>query len=170
MSLGYDPIIRDIPDFPLYQISENGEVYNKITGLELKQQFDNNNGYSHIRLCKDGKGHTKRIHRLLAEIFIDNPLNKPCVDHIDMNKLNNKLENLRWVNYSENNTNKLTYKNNTSGNVGVYKKYDKTSIYWLSRIIKDKKQYQKNFPYTNEGFNQATNWYKDMKEKLHIYN
>jgi len=56
-------------------------------------------GYNSVYV--DGKW--KMVHRLVAEAFIPNPLNKPCVDHIDFNKDNNKISNLRWVTYEENN-------------------------------------------------------------------
>ena len=49
------------------------------------------------------------IHRLVAELFIPNPDNKPCVDHIDTNTHNNRVDNLRWVTYSENMRNEITY-------------------------------------------------------------
>lgn len=59
-------------------------------------------------------GHRKQknfsIHRLVATAFVDNPLNKPCVDHIDGNQLNNISSNLRWVDYKENANNNITYK------------------------------------------------------------
>jgi len=44
----------------------------------------------------------KLVHRLVAQAFIPNPFQKPCVNHKDGNRINNKLENLNWVTYSEN--------------------------------------------------------------------
>ena len=59
-------------------------------------------GYLHVQLYIDGKSFTKLIHQLVAEAFIENPDNKPDVNHIDGNKLNNNVSNLEWVTKSEN--------------------------------------------------------------------
>lgn len=53
------------------------------------------------------KGKTYKIHRLIAETFIANPLNKPSVDHIDRDRTNNDVSNLRWANNSEQQRNTL---------------------------------------------------------------
>lgn len=87
-----------------YSISENGDVRNDITGKMLVCYFNKKTGYKSIDLWKDGKPIKCTIHRLLAETFISNPENKPCIDHKDGNKLNNNLSNLRWATYSENNS------------------------------------------------------------------
>lgn len=53
------------------------------------------------------------LHRMVAETFIPNPEDKPCVDHIDGNRFNNRADNLRWVTWSENNNNPITRKRNS---------------------------------------------------------
>jgi len=70
-------------------------------GKEIRQQVDEC-GYLRVRLSVDNVKFSVRMHRLIAETFIDNPQNLPQVNHIDGNKQNNALENLEWVSNSEN--------------------------------------------------------------------
>lgn len=65
-------------------------------------------GYKRVVLHNNGLKVRKLIHRLVAEAFIDNPHNKPEVDHIDCNPGNNCVENLRWCTRSENQLNPIT--------------------------------------------------------------
>ena len=97
-----------IPDFENYTIYENGEVHSKIRqgGGGIIKPSLRKNGYYIINLTKNSKNYQKSLHRLLGMCFIENPENKPCIDHIDRNRTNNSLDNLRWVTYSENNFNK----------------------------------------------------------------
>lgn len=86
----------------IYQISNLGRVKNTVT-KEIKKQSDNGKGYKSVNLWKQNKGQTFYIHRLVAEAFIENKLNKPEVHHIDSDRSNNAVENLAWVTTKENN-------------------------------------------------------------------
>lgn len=90
-----------INDFPNYKINGKGIILNPY-GKELAQHIRSQNNYKCVHLFKDGKQSTCSIHRLLGLQFIPNPENKPLIDHIDRNKLNNELSNLRWATISEN--------------------------------------------------------------------
>ena len=89
-----------------YSIYEDGRVINK-NGLVMKSRIGTQ-GYKELHLCKDGKHKTFRLHRLLALHFIENtrPLIAITVDHIDRDKLNNSLENLRWATREEQQANR----------------------------------------------------------------
>lgn len=65
-------------------------------------------GYLMAQLNKGNRVLPKRIHRLVAEAFIPNPENKPCIDHLNADKTDNRVENLRWVTHSENMKNPIT--------------------------------------------------------------
>lgn len=59
-------------------------------------------GYEYVNLTDNYKAKKLKVHRLVAEAFIPNPLNKRTVNHIDGNKLNNCVDNLEWATYIEN--------------------------------------------------------------------
>lgn len=82
-----------------YLISSTGKVYSLKSCKTLKGgQFSN--GYLYCALGRNSKNHM--IHRLVAEAFIPNPENKPCIDHINGNRTDNRVENLRWCTHKEN--------------------------------------------------------------------
>ena len=101
-----------------YCVSTFGNVENMTTGKILQPQIDRD-GYYIVSLCKNGKAKTFKIHRLVAEAFLENPDDKLCVDHIDGCKQNNNLNNLRWATTVENSRNAKLSKRNTSGVKGV---------------------------------------------------
>ena len=91
-----------------YDINRESQVRSRKFGKEkiLKQCINSSRGYLVVYLYDNGAVKCKSIHRLLAIAFIDNPENKPCVDHMDRNRTNNNLSNLRWATHSENQKNK----------------------------------------------------------------
>lgn len=109
-------IWKDVPGYSgLYQVSTTGRIraYSKIRGtVRLKPRIlkprVNRHGYFQITLVNETGRKTFSLHRLVAMSFIPNPENKPCVDHLDCNRENCAVENLRWVTYSENALNPIT--------------------------------------------------------------
>ena len=93
---------RSPPDYEgLYMVSDSGLVKSLISDKILKPNHMNN-GYLSVELFKDKKSKRILIHRLVAQTFIENPNNFPCVNHIDENKHNNNVNNLEWCTRSYN--------------------------------------------------------------------
>lgn len=85
----------------VYFINEQGKLYNQKTKHWYKGSISGE--YLKYDLVWNNKKYPKFAHRLVAEYYLDNPNNLPVVNHKDGNKLNNNIENLEWVTYSENN-------------------------------------------------------------------
>lgn len=103
-------IWKDIDNFEGYQISSFGKVrcfrdfHGNITdSFRILNPIADKDGYLYVDLYKDGKQKHKRIHRLVAEAFLE-PQKDKVVNHIDGNKINNRYTNLEWVTPKENST------------------------------------------------------------------
>lgn len=100
-------------------VRNNGAPF-KVRERILKSTLDHA-GYPYVMLIKLKTKYNKAIHRLVAQAFIPNPENKPCVDHIDCNRQNPIASNLRWVTVSENNLNPITMQRRMNGNSPIGK-------------------------------------------------
>lgn len=126
-----EEIWKEIPDYEgFYEASNLGnirslerkrKVREGVVGLH-KGQFikPNKSGrYCLVTLSKDGIVLTKSVHRLVALAHIPNPENLPEIDHINKDKTDNRIENLRWVSKSTNQRNKGIPVHNTSGHLHI---------------------------------------------------
>ena len=102
-----DIIWKGIPDYPNYEVSNKGKV-RRLKGLSCRETRNlklrpNGKGYLRVSLSRESKTKDFYVHRLVAILFLDNPLNKPEVNHKNKNKSDNTPENLEWTTSQENN-------------------------------------------------------------------
>ena len=112
-----EEIYKPIDGSEKYSISNFGNVKNIKKNIVLKSDLSCG-GYCRVRL---NSRKNIRVHRLVGKAFIPNPENKPFIDHIDRNRTNNNVENLRWCTCKENLMNQNIRINNTSGYSGILK-------------------------------------------------
>jgi hypothetical protein len=94
--------MKQIQKYPGYYAVEDGRIFSSKSNKYLKPSYDKQ-GYARVGIYTGNyKTKTIKIHRLIAETFISNPLNKTDVNHIDGKKSNNAVLNLEWCTRSEN--------------------------------------------------------------------
>lgn len=117
---------KNIPGYENYQISSFGRVkslnYNRTGKEKLLKLKLSSKGYYYVPLCKNGEMKNFRVHRLVSLVFISNPSNKPFVDHINGDRLDNRVENLRWCTNKENCNFPLAKKNRSQSLINNPKK------------------------------------------------
>lgn len=160
-------MLRQIKNFPLYAISSKDNlVLNIKTGKAIKP-FKDSCGYLMVNLYNNDKKKTCLIHRLVATHFIDNPENKPCVNHIDGNKENNDIPNLEWATHSEN----MVHAYNTGlkkPNKGIYNNHRSKPVIAISPCGYVRRYFPSTREAGRQGFDQScvTKCCKG-KQKLH---
>lgn len=93
---------KDVPEYEDYwSISEDGRIWSKVSKRELKTHLDPSGYPVFMGTCK-GKPVPIRLHRLVAQLWVPNPDNKPIVNHKDGVKANIHHTNLEWSTYAEN--------------------------------------------------------------------
>ena len=142
-----------------YAIDEQGNVWSlnwKLSGKTRKMKpSDNGYGYLRAALTKDSKTKRKYVHRLVAQAFLPDWSEELCVDHIDRDKLNNNVSNLRMVSVQQNqfNTAAKGYTWHTQRNK------------WMAQIFLDGKRHYLGLFTKEEDARQA---YLKAKETLHV--
>jgi len=126
---------KKIEGFDGYEVSSEGRVRSLKRGV-VKPAPDRC-GYLICSLWKDKKGHTRTIHRLVGLAFIPQIEGKEFIDHINRNKLDNNISNLRWSNRSEQNLNRVMPASNTNEKY-IYRLSDNAYRVRISRNIIDK--------------------------------
>ena len=102
--MAFQPL-RDFEDSYEIEVEEPHRIRRIGSDRFVSTSLDRLTGYMRVKL----NGRTYKLHRILAKHFIENPDDLPQVDHIDRNKTNNSIENLRWVSNSENCRNRGQY-------------------------------------------------------------
>ena len=150
--------MTSIENYENYIIYENGDLLNVDTGKYLNPHL-NKQGYKDISLFKNRKQKHFLVHRLLALTFIPNPENKKCIDHINRDRSDNRLENLRWATHLENSQNQGMYKTNTSGEKNI--SYYKQNNFWVFDKVLNKKRITKYFKTKEEAIEFKKEFCKD---------
>lgn len=149
-----------VDNYPKYEMTMSGEVRWIDTGRDKKQS--SSQSYPAVSLTNDAGTDTIMVHRLVAMNFLPNPDNLPCVDHIDNNKLNNHISNLRWC---TNQDNTQSYYTNFGNKFEIYqldmddnliKKWDS-----FDDILKENPEYRRDSIRNNlNGHRLSAYWYK----------
>lgn len=101
---------RPIQGHKTYFVNQIGEVYSKRSNKKLKPSKDKY-GYLYYVISENYERTTMKAHRIVAQAFIENPLNKPTVNHKNGNRSDNRVENLEWATHREQLTDVRTYQN-----------------------------------------------------------
>jgi len=111
-----------------YEANSNGDIFSNYTNKILNQRLSLK-GYMRVDLYLNGKQKTIEVHRIIAETFLPKPNGCNTVDHINRNKLDNRVSNLRWVTNRGNQNNK---KNNSIYGCNIYKTKSNKFVFKIS--------------------------------------
>ena len=156
-----EELFKRIDGYDNYLVSNFGNVKNSKTNRILKL-INDSGGYKVISLYQNKKLKIFKVHRLVGKAFLENPDNKPVIDHIDNNPSNNNVKNLRWCSQKDNLANQGKRSKNTTGFKGVA--YHKPSKKYVATIMINGKNKHLGLFKTAEEASQA---YEAKAEEVH---
>lgn len=138
---GFVPIINfDTVKNNMYAINYNGIVKNIHTNKILSTVYNKNNGYMNVLLQTSNGSKPILIHRLVAHAFCPNLYDKPMVNHIDGNKLNNNYLNLEWCTAKENTVHAINMGlSNIKGENNTSAKLTNNQVHQICKLLQDNK-------------------------------
>jgi hypothetical protein len=125
---------KEIKGYENYLVFNDGTVLNSNTDRELKPDRTNR-GYYRITVCKNNKVKRYSIHRLVAELFIHNPLSLETVNHIDGDKSNNSVSNLEWLTQQDNQAHAVATDLCPKGSSNGNSKWKEDKIHEVCKLI-----------------------------------
>jgi hypothetical protein len=162
-----DEEFKKIDECDNYSVSNLSRVRNDETGTFIKG-CKNSRGYLVIELSNNGIPKMFSIHRLVGLYFIENVNNYEIIDHINRDRLDNCVDNLRWATSSQNNANRGKKQNATSIYIGV--SFYKPTNKWCSKITINKKPKYLGYFLTEIEANDARQNYILDKNLQEFYN
>jgi len=159
-----------LPEIYKYFYEKNGQLYWSISrGVIKKDSLAGCNKKGYLKVVLGGKEYC--VHRILYQIYhkLYEIPNEIQIDHIDNNKLNNNVHNLRLATNSQNQMNVNAQRNNKTGykNILTYNSHYYKNIHYQVKIFFNGKRYCKLFPHTNDGLEQAIVHRNEKLRELH---
>eukprot|EP01040_Poterioochromonas_malhamensis_P008755 gene8755-9483_t len=114
-----EEVWKVIEEYPDYEVSNMGRLWSWKRNKYMKLTMGNR--YIRVVLSNENQMKGFQFHRLVANAFIPNPDNKPVVDHIDGDAMNNQVNNLRWATFQENSSNTKKHKPTITGVKELYR-------------------------------------------------
>lgn len=118
-----------VKDYPQYEVFADGTIYSHKSKKFLKPIL-HSNGYMFVEIFNNNGSKVKSIHRLVAEVYLPNPNNYPCVNHKDENPTNNNADNLEWC----------THEYNSNYGTCIERRTKSMQKYWASEKHKQDKR------------------------------
>jgi hypothetical protein len=138
-----------------YEVSDDGLIRNAETGRVLKQR--DSNGYRTCYITRDGRTSCYMVHRVVAKAFVPMIEGKNVVDHINRDKTDNTVQNLRWTDTSQNNRNRSRFHSKTDGLHNITQNGNKFVVSFMQNRETTRKSFE-----TQE---EAITWRDDFIER-----